>query len=240
MKNIRHLIPIVILVVMMLSPVFIMGQDMMTSDNYQKSTNTQDNVRVVDIGNGETIELAPNEELHRFVLTDQGWVEWSGYSDPLTGAEYGNSVNSFPDLQMSYVPGSGTSSAQSSVTIGTNWEAYRSEVSVTSLTENRTWITNPGFDGGYTGWTRVTTSSAGYSTVSASWVDDGHGTGDDCVEVDINSDSSSQPFYYDEGDAAWYQQVTTINRGSVVWSALRMDFWADTVDEANQLNLLLV
>lgn len=233
MKNIRHLIPIVILVVMMLSPVFIMGQDMMTSDNYQKSTNTQDNVRVVDIGNGETIELAPNEELHRFVLTDQGWVEWSGYSDPLTGAEYGNSVNSFPDLQMSYVPGSGTSSAQSSVTIGTNWEAYRSEVSVTSLTENRTWITNPGFDGGYTGWTRVTTSSAGYSTVSASWVDDGHGTGDDCVEVDINSDSSSQPFYYDEGDAAWYQQVTTINRGSVVWSALRMDFWADTVDDTH-------
>ncbi|TFG33769.1 hypothetical protein EU527_06780 [Candidatus Thorarchaeota archaeon] len=233
MKNIRRLIPIVFLAVMMLSPIFVLPQDMMTNNGYEQSSNNQNDVRLVDIGNGEVIELAPNEELHRFILTDQGWNEWSGLTDPLVGAAYGNSINSFPDLQMNYMPASGTNTAEANIPIGANWEAYRAEVAISSLTENRTWITNPGFEGGYTGWTRVATSSAGYSTVSASWIEDGHGSGNDCVEVDINSDSSSAPFYYDAGDAAWYQQVTTVNRGSVVWSALRLDFWADTVDDTH-------
>lgn len=206
---------------------------MISSNTDQAINNDDSGVRLVDIGNGEVIPVGPNEELHRFVLTDQGWIEWNGYSEPLVGSEYGNSFNSFPDLQMNYISGSGTSSAQPTVAIGTGWEAYRAEVSISSLTENRTWITNPGFDGGYSGWTRVATSSAGYSTVSASWVDDGHGTDDDCVQVDINSDSSSEPYYYDANDAAWYQQVTTVNRGTVIWSALRMDYWANTVDDTH-------
>jgi len=233
MKNMRRLIPIAFFAVMMLSSMFFLPHNMITHNTNQSTSNDQNGVRLVDVGNGNVIPVGPNEELHRYVLSDQGWVEWDGFSDPLVGAEYGSSFNSFSGSQMNYMPGSGTSTTQPAVTIGTNWEAYQADVSVSSLTENRTWITNPGFDSGYTGWTRVATSSAGYSTVSASWNSTGHGIGDACVQVDINSDSASEPYYYDANDAAWYQQVTSVSRGTVVWSALRMDYWANTVDDTH-------
>ncbi len=233
MKNIRRLIPIVFLLALMIAPAVLTPQVSITTSNPQDDTGASNDVRLVDIGNGEYIEVRPNEELHRFILADQGWTEWSGYSDSLIGSEYGNSSNSFLNQQMRYIPGSGTTTVQDNIFIGTNWEAYEARVNINSLTENRTWITNPGFDSGYTGWTRVATSTAGSSTVSASWNATGHGAGDACVEVDINSNSGSDPYYYDAGDAAWYQQVTSVTRGAVVWSGLRMDYWADTVDDTH-------
>ncbi|MGY5858384.1 MAG: hypothetical protein RTU63_03370 [Candidatus Thorarchaeota archaeon] len=232
MKNIRRLLPLAFLIVMMLSPIFVTPQGSITN-NPATADLDSDDTRLVDIGNGEFIELGPNEELHRFVLTDQGWTEWTGTSDPLSGNEYGNSTNSFSDQQMTYVPGSGTADVVADIPIGTDWESYQADVSITGLTENRTWITNPGFDSGYTGWTRVTTDSGGSSTVSATWEVNGHGTGDACVEVDINSDSGGAPYYYDAGDTAWYRQATTISRGAVTWSAFRMDYWADTQDDTH-------
>jgi hypothetical protein len=217
----------------MMVPGFLTPQATIAGTAPSLDTGSSSNVRTVDIGNGEFIEVGPNEVLHKYILTDQGWTEWTDYSDSLIGSEYGNSTNAFTNQQMIYIPGSGTTTVQSSIPIGTGWEAYRAQVSISSLTENRTWITNPGFEGGYTGWTRVATNTGGSSTVSASWLNDGHAVNDDCVEVDINSNSAGQPYYYDAGDAAWYQQVTTVTRGAVVWSALRMDFWADTVDDTH-------
>lgn len=231
MKKIHRLLPLAFLIVMMLSPIFVSPQGSIT--NTPTTVVNSGDTRLVDIGNGEFIEVGPNEELHHFVLTDQGWTEWTGFSDPLSGNEYGNSTNVFTDQQMTYVPGSGTTSSVADITIGTDWEAYQADVSITELTENRTWITNPGFDTGFTGWTRVATSSAGSSTVSASWNATGHGASDACVEVDINSDSSGAPYYYDAGDQAWYRQATTVSRGTVVWSAFRLDYWADTVDDTH-------
>ncbi|TFG34549.1 hypothetical protein EU527_02730 [Candidatus Thorarchaeota archaeon] len=233
MRNIHRLIPIIFLTVMMISPVFIMPQDMMTNDNFEQHINYENDNRIVDIGNGETIELAPNEELHRFILTEQGWTEWNGLSDPLIGNEYGSSVNIFPANKMSYIPGSGTSTAQTYVTMGTDWEAYRAEAQITSLTENRTWITNPGFQGSATGWTTQNTNAGSYSTPTASWLANGHGSGDDSILLDINSGSSGPTYWYDDGDIAAYRQDTTINRGAVVWSALRLDYWARTVDDTH-------
>ena len=232
MKNIRRFLPLVFLIVMMLSPIFVMPQNSM-QDSTTNPTNQSDGVRLVDIGNGEYIEVGPNEELYRYTLSDQGWSLWTGTSDPLSGDEFGNSTNIFADRQMDYIPGSGTSNVQVNIPTGTDWEAYQTDVSITQLTENRTWITNPGFDTGYTDWTRVPTSSSGSSTVSATWEANGHGTGDACVQVDINSNSASQPYYYDAGDAAWYRQTTTVNRGSVVWAGFRFDYWADTVDDTH-------
>ncbi|MHA1662476.1 MAG: hypothetical protein ACTSVR_04395, partial [Candidatus Thorarchaeota archaeon] len=231
MKNIRRSLPLAFLIVMMLSPLFVTPQGSITNPT---TTNLDsDDTRLVDIGNGEFIKLGPNEELHRFVLTDQGWTEWTGISDPLSGNEYGNSTNTFSDQQMTYIPGSGTTDVVADIPIGTDWEAYQADVSITSLTENRTWITNPGFDGNDNGWTSSPYSTAGYSDVDAYWVDDGHGVGDDCIEVDINSDDSGPTFYYDAGDQAWYRQATTVSRGTVVWSAFRLDYWADTQDDTH-------
>ena len=233
MKNIRRLLPLAFLVVMMLSPIFVTPQSSIANINQTPTNFDPNDVELVDIGNGEFIEVGPNEQLRRYVLTDLGWTEWSGVSDPLSGDEFGNSTNSLTDQQMTYAPSSGTTDVVAEITIGTDWEAYQADVSITSLTENRTWITNPGFDGNDNGWTSSPYSTSGYSDVDAYWVNDGHGINDDCVEVDINSDDSGAPFYYDAGDAAWYRQSTTVARGDVVWSAFRLDYWADTQDDTH-------
>jgi hypothetical protein len=217
----------------MIAPVFVTPEGYVPPTIMPNADTSTGEIRVIDIGNGEVIELAPNEQLHRYVLTEQGWTEWSGITSPLTGSEFGNSTNIFDDQQMVYTPSGGTTSIQVNVPTGTDWEAYETQVSITELTENRTWITNPGFQGNDNDWSHVPTSSAGSSTVSASWIDDGHGSNDDCVEVDINSDSSSAPFWYDAGDEAWYSQTTTVSRGTVVWAGLRLDYWADTVDDTH-------
>lgn len=232
MKLNRRLVPILFLMAVVLLPVFSMPQNGSTNGVHQQDNANQE-VRMVGIGNGEFIELAPNEVLHRFILSEQGWVEWSGLSDPLTGFEYGSSVNPFPAQKMHYTPGIGTSTAQADVFIGADWEAYEAQAHISSLTENRTWITNPGFQGSATGWTTQNTNVGSYSTPAASWLANGHGPGDDCILLDINSNSAGPTYWYDAGDIAAYRQDTTVNRGAVVWSALRLDYWARTVDDTH-------
>ena len=145
MKNTRRLIPLAFLIALMIAPVFVTPEGYIPPAIVFDGGSNTGETHIIDIGNGEFIELAPNEELHRYVLTEQGWTEWSGTSSPLTGSEYGNSTNVFNDQQMIYSPGSGTTSAQVDIPTGTDWEAYEAQVSITDLTENRTWITNPGF-----------------------------------------------------------------------------------------------
>lgn len=228
MKNRYRLIPLAFLLVLMIAPIFVTPQGYMPSTTIDTSSGE---TRLIDIGNGDVIELAPDEELHVYSLSDQGWVEWTDISSPLIGAEFGNSTNILEDQQMNYIPGSGTSDLQVDIPTGTDWEAYETQVSITDLTENRTWITNPGFQGGDSGWTSSPYSTSGYSDVDAYWLEDGHGAGDDCVEVDINSDDTTPFYYYDNNDRAWYRQTVTVDRGAVVAAGLRFDFWADTVDD---------
>ncbi len=84
-----------------------------SANNTSKST-------TVDLGNGQSIELAPGESLHKFILTDQGWVEWTGDSSELMASEYGNAtVNT--GVTMSYLPSNVTTDAQVSVSTGTDW-----------------------------------------------------------------------------------------------------------------------
>jgi hypothetical protein len=233
MKNMQKLIPIVLIATLLFASAFLASSISYATPSSTSGSSSTGDVRRVDIGNGEYIDLAPNEVLHKYVLTDQGWTEWTGTSDSLIGSEYGNSTNSFLNRQMKYVPGSGTTTVQASIPIGTGWEAYKASMQITSLTENRTWITNPGFQGSATGWSVSNTNTGSYSTPTSSWLANGHGTSDDCILLDINSNSGSAPYYYDAGDIAGYQQSTTVNRGTVVWSALRLDYWANTVDDTH-------
>ena len=226
----RRLFPLAFLLVLMVAPVFVTPQNMVSNNPTQHLVEDQE-TRIIDVGNGEFIELAPDEELHRFVYSDQGWIEWSDISSPLIGEEFGNSTTILDDQRLTYSPGTGTTSLQADISTGTDWESYETQVQITDLTENRTWITNPGFQGGDSGWSSSPYSTVGASDVDAYWVDDGHGANDDCVEVDINSDDTSPFYYYDNNDRAWYRQTVTVDRGTVVSAALRLDYWADTVDD---------
>ena len=109
MNNLRRLIPVTLFLVLMLAPVFVNSNwhapYTTVLDNPDSSTGE---TRIVDIGDEEFIELGPNEELHRYVLTEQGWTQWGSISSSLTGSEYGNSINMFADRQMAYTPGIGT------------------------------------------------------------------------------------------------------------------------------------
>ncbi|MFW9795054.1 MAG: hypothetical protein ACFFEE_12170, partial [Candidatus Thorarchaeota archaeon] len=232
MKNRFRLIPFVFIIFMMMSPLFLSTDMMAIMSDSAQSMQTPENTQLVDIGGGDTIEVAPNEVLYK-LSSEQGLSQWSGYSSPNVAAEYGSSTTLYDNLQMQYQPGSGTTQAVADVYKGIDWEAYGVQVDVTSLTENRTWVQNPGFQDSAASWTITPTNTSHDSTTSGSWVEDGHGVGDDCVEVNITSDHPNPPHWYDGNDQAWVRQTFDVGRGTVVWAGFRLDYWADTQDDTH-------
>ena len=185
--------------------------------------------QLIELENGEIIEVAPDEQLHKYSLSDQGDFEWSTLSSPLIGSEYGSSTNLIEDLQMKYLTGS-TTQATVEIPMGDDWEAYHTDVDVTSLTENRTWVQNPGFQDNSSPWAITPTNSSTQSIANGSWVKDGHGLGDDCVEVGMVSKHSNPPYKYDVNTKAWVRQTFSFDRGDVVWAGYNFDYWAETRD----------
>jgi len=184
---------------------------------------------LVDLGNGETIEVGPNEQLHKLTLSEQGWDIWTGTSSGLIGAEYGNRTDQFLGLEMVYDPTNTTTGESTSIPTGTGWEGYRAEAAITGLTENRTWTLNPGFQDGTTSWTLATTPAGGNSEPYSEWADDGHGVGDDCLNLTILSDDwpGGATQFYDAGDRAYASQTMTIPRLDIVWSAFTFEYWVN-------------
>ncbi|MHA2425514.1 MAG: hypothetical protein ACXAEF_12055, partial [Candidatus Thorarchaeota archaeon] len=234
MKRKIQMIPFVIIVFMMISPLFL-STDTMAINSYSTQTeNTSENTQLIDIGGGDVIEIAPNEALYK-LSSEQGYSEWSGLSSPSVAAEYGSSTNLFENLQMKYLSGGGTTQAVAEVYKGIDWEAYDAQVDITSLTENRTWVQNPGFQDSASSWSIVPTNTSHDSTVLGTWVEDAgpSGAGDDCVEVEIDSNHPNPPHWYDGNDKAWVRQTFDVNRGTVVWAGFRLDYWADTQDDTH-------
>ena len=101
--------------------------------------------RMVDIGNGQTIELAPDEVLYTYRLADIP-AQVSGTADPMVGAEYGIRTDPFSNQKMLYDSGtSTTTTANLSVPLGEHWEGYKVFTNVTDIAENRTWLNNYDF-----------------------------------------------------------------------------------------------
>ncbi|UCH05412.1 MAG: hypothetical protein JSW05_04400, partial [Candidatus Thorarchaeota archaeon] len=175
----------------------------------------------------------PEENLYKFTLSDQGWTQWTGVSSPLTSNEFGNRSDTFEDRQMQYDPDGTTTNDSVSVPTGSGWEAYNVAVDITDLTENRTWITNPDFTDGSTDWTLSTVGTGGGSDPYSIWVDEGHGTNDDCLEFEVDSTSPGPTMWYDSGDCGYATQTVNIPRGVVVWAGLKLDYWADTQDDTH-------
>ncbi|MEM2142636.1 MAG: 6-bladed beta-propeller, partial [Candidatus Thorarchaeota archaeon] len=95
---------------------------------------------LVDLGNGDFIEVAPDEVLLKYEISSVP-TSVAGTGAPLYASEYGTRTDLFQSVRMKYSPGSLTT-ASLSVPLGDDWEGYRVNASISSITENRTWLTN--------------------------------------------------------------------------------------------------
>ena len=193
--------------------------------------------KTVDLSNGETLQIAPDEAVTEYRLSDAP-SGMSGTSDPLTADEYGVRIDSFTDEEMYYHSGTSTvDTANLSVPLGEGWESYAVYADVTSITENRTWVENSDLETS-TDWTFLThdePSSFGptYTNAMTSAIEtNGHGAGDDCARFWMDGyyyDAGGGLYgqWYDVGDKAYMVQNLTIDRGEVSKLGISLDYWGD-------------
>ncbi|MGY5879408.1 MAG: hypothetical protein RTV31_04110 [Candidatus Thorarchaeota archaeon] len=189
--------------------------------------------KTVDLSNGETLEIAPDEVVTEYHISDAP-TEKSGTSDPLLADESGVRIDTFTGEEMYY--DSGTSSIETanlSVPIGEGWESYAVYADVTSITENRTWVENSGLDDG-SHWTFLThdePSSFGSSYTNAmtsAWDSNNGGSARfwmDGYYYDAGGGLYGQ--WYDVGDKSYMVQNLTIDRGDVTKLGISLDYWGD-------------
>ncbi|RLI61730.1 MAG: hypothetical protein DRO93_03435, partial [Candidatus Thorarchaeota archaeon] len=138
MRYTRSLTAIVLLVPLLLMVVVDNHLSVLPVDERQPT--------VVDVGNGQMIEVAPDEVLYKYVISAAPTSQ-SGTGTPLTAAEYGTRTDSFSDLSMSYDPATqATTTSNQTVPVGDNGESYQVDARITDITENRTWLTNQDYD----------------------------------------------------------------------------------------------
>lgn len=124
---------------------------------------TDSKSRLIELEDGNVIEVGPDEILYRYDLSaSPSSVSGIGYA--LNGSEYGTRVDTFTDSSMFYDSSAGTTSGtELSVPIGDGWESYQVATTITDLTENRTWLLNSGFDDA-SSWTFSSShATAGFS-----------------------------------------------------------------------------
>jgi len=158
------------------------------------------------------------------IPSDQGWSTWSNVSSGLPTQAYGNRSDTIDGNQIQYFSSnSSTSNASVSIPMETDWEGHELFVGISDLTENRTWVEDPDMENSPSTWTLDTVSVGGDASPSAYWVNDGHGSGDDCVEFEIAEGGDPSV-----GERAWAEQTFTVDRGDVVWAGFRLDYWVES------------
>ncbi len=170
----------------------------------------------------------------------QALSEYSGTGDALDVYEYGDRTDTFAATQLRYIPGSGTTSATDSVPLGSNWEGYRLFANITNLSENRTWVRNPGFDD-TSYWTfghndlQPYTDDSGNPHYVNSFI---HQVDSGVASLGIDGEYTSYSYdgsgggntwyWYDAGDYAYVQQSMSIDRGNVFWAAVSLSYRVTT------------
>jgi len=159
-----------------------------------------------------------------YVQSEQGWSNWADVSSGLPAMAYGTRIDTFTDNQMLYFPSNSSTSTMSvSVPMDSEWEGHELFVEISDLTENRTWVQDPDMENSPSSWTLASQSVGGGAAPSAYWLNDGHGSGDDCVEFEIAGGGDPSV-----GERAWAEQTFTVNRGDVVWAGFRLDYWIES------------
>ncbi|MFX1604773.1 MAG: hypothetical protein ACFFDD_02595 [Promethearchaeota archaeon] len=193
--------------------------------------------KTVELSNGEKIKIAPDEVLQEYHLSDVP-TQQSGTGDPLYADESGVRIDTFTDEQLDYVSATQTTTtADLAVPLGDGWEGYGVYTNITSVTENRNWIENPGLDD-TSHWTFLTHDEpSGFNpsytnAMTSTWEADGHAAGDDCAYFWMDGyyhDEGGGLYgdWYDVGDKAYMVQNLTIDRGDVSSIGISLDYWGD-------------
>ncbi|MHA2301472.1 MAG: hypothetical protein ACXACD_11010, partial [Candidatus Thorarchaeota archaeon] len=165
------------------------------------------------------------------VLSEQGMITWSGQSSGISAVAYGNRTDFHLDNQIIYSPGTGTTTETSIyIPMEDDWEGHELFVGVYDLTENRTWTQDPDMENSPGSWSLDTNPVGAGAQPYSQWTTDGHGAGDDCLEVGITSPPTTGGS--NNGDpsvdeSAFAYQTFSVPRGDVRWAGLRLDYWGD-------------
>ena len=184
-------------------------------DSNSSSSGTQ----MVDVGDGQYIEVGPDEILESYSLSEVPAI-LQGEGSPLVVSEYGQRTDNHDNLELVYDPANTTTTQTVSVPLGPLWEGTDMFLEVTDLQENRTYLTNPGFDS-TADWTLGTDDVGTHTNPMSSTITGGY--------VSFQMDGVLDGGYYrhDLGDRQYAQQTINTNRGDVTWVGVSLDYLVD-------------
>ncbi|MFW9964407.1 MAG: hypothetical protein ACFFCX_12625, partial [Candidatus Sifarchaeia archaeon] len=186
------------------------------SSNYQTPNHGSE---LVDIGNGQYIEVGPDEVLETFSISAVP-TTIEGQGSPLVVSEYGQRTNHFDDLELAYYPTNTTTNQTVSIPLGPLWEGTDMLLNIDDLQENRTYLTNPGFDSD-TDWTLDTDDVGIYTNPMDATITGGY------VSFTMEGVLSGGYYRHDLGDRQYAEQSINTNRGEVTWVGVSLDYWVD-------------
>ncbi|MFW9927437.1 MAG: hypothetical protein ACFFDM_11850, partial [Candidatus Thorarchaeota archaeon] len=188
-----------------------------TRDGVSNTINSSS--ELVDLGDGQYIEVGPDEVLESFALSEVP-ATIVGEGSPLVVSEYGQRTDHHDDLELAYYTSNTTTTETVSVPLGPLWEGTEMSLSVSDLQENRSYLTNPGFDS-TADWTLGTDDVGTHTNPMSSTITGGY--------VSFQMDGVLDGGYYrhDLGDRQYAQQSINTNRGEVTWVGVALDYWVD-------------
>jgi hypothetical protein len=192
---------------------------------------------LVDVGNGQFIEVGPDEVLNKYVISDIP-TEMKSTGAPLNGSEYGIRTDIYTDQTMQYDSGTQTTNTLNlSIPFGPEWEGYQVFANLTDITENRTWVANHDIES-TANWSFLVHDEPSEfgpytNTITSEWLADGPEAHLGCSHFAMEgyyhyANESHYGDWYDEGDKAYILQNITVDRGEITWFGISMDYRVHT------------
>ena len=182
-------------------------------------TSSSPGANQVDLGNGQTIEVGPDEVLNSYSLSEVPTTV-SGEGSPLVVSEYGQRTDHHSNLDLAYYPTNTTTTQTVSVPLGPLWEGTDISLDVSDLQENRTYLTNPGF-GSTADWTLGYDDLPTHTNPMSSTIPGGY------VSFQMDGVLDASYYRHDLGDRQYAEQTINTNRGEVTWVGVSLDYWVD-------------
>ncbi|MHA1505791.1 MAG: MSCRAMM family protein [Candidatus Asgardarchaeia archaeon] len=164
-------------------------------------------------------------------LSIESSSSYENVTSPLLINEFAFGSNLSQEIILKYLSNGTILNSSAQIQLPYTWEGYHLEAYIYEISENRSWVYNPGFQNSLSPWTNGTSDVGSHTNnPQSSWVDDGHGTDDDCVSFSMVGEyyDITGHYYYDAGDSAWVEQTFTVPRGQVLWAGITFEYSAET------------